>query len=162
MQVDAPTIDVYTDTNDLQANGGVITRSNPSSGAAAPGALFNSKDPIIGTADSLTFTKSSGKAVYTGTPRAQTRLTQGQSEVMGDRVDYSDTTRNLNASGKVYSKWWLESGTTGSGGQLQSQEVAGTMAYDETAESHLQRQARAREEDAGQRNRRPDRRSSWR
>jgi len=134
MTVDATTIDVDTGTNDLTARGMVVTRSKKGTGAAKPGALFDGNEPIIGTADALAFTKSSGTAIYTGTPRVQARLIQGESLVNADRIEYSDNTRNLNAAGRVDSTWFLDSTTEGTASkQPQRQHVtADTMAYDES------------------------------
>src|SRR5688572_31382599 len=130
MTVDATTVIVDTKTDDLDAKGAVVTSSRKGAGTTKPGALFGGKEPIIGTAETLIFTKSSGTAVYTGAARTPAQLRQGDSQVVGDRIEYEDTTRNLNAKGNVVSIWFLES-TTGAS-KPQSQTVrADTMTYDE-------------------------------
>jgi lipopolysaccharide export system protein LptA len=136
MSVNALTIHVNTNTNDLDAQGSVVTRSTASAtDTAKPGALFGGSEPIIGSAETLRFTKTTGAAVYTGTPRAQAQLKQGQSEITADRIDYSDTTRGLVGTGKVYSVWWLETTADTPGAKdkpLKSQRVrADTMTYDD-------------------------------
>jgi lipopolysaccharide export system protein LptA len=135
MDVNAVTIDVDTDSNDLKAQGTVSTVSKHAAGTTSPpSALFSGDEPVIGKADALSFTNSSSLAIYTGTARSQARLRQGQSEVTANSIEYSDTTQALNASGNVYSVWLLDTtGTTPGSTQQKTQEVtADTMAYDET------------------------------
>ncbi len=111
MTVDGATIDVDTNTDDLRAQGTVTTRLKraPGSAAAPKGALFAGDEPIIGGADALRYTKSSGTAHYTGSTRGQAMLKQGQSVVIADQIEFADASRNLSASGTVDSTWLLES-----------------------------------------------------
>jgi lipopolysaccharide export system protein LptA len=146
MSVNATTIDVDTQSNDLSAQGNVSTRSKPTQAGstAPPSALFSGDTPIVGSADKLVYTKSSSRAVYTGTAKARARLTQLQSpsQVTAIAIDYNDTTRNLNASGNVESTSIVESASSTpstsqqkptSGATQKTQTVnADTMAYDDT------------------------------
>ena len=100
MTVDGSTIDVDTNTNDLHAQGSVTTRS-PRSPAARPhrrARCSRGDEPIIGGADTLRYTKSTGTAFYTGTARAQAQLEAGRSP-QSSAIESSSSTpsRNLNA-----------------------------------------------------------------
>jgi len=130
MSVNAHVINVNTNTDDLDAKGAVGTNTKRAAGdTTKSNSLFGGKEPILGFAESFVYTKSSGKAIYTGTPAARARLTQGDSRVTGERIEYSDTTRNLNASGNVDSVWLLDSATSK---QVKKQVVrAETLTYDE-------------------------------
>lgn len=138
MTVDAVTIDVNTQTNDLNAQGTITTSSKPATGGTAPpGALFSGDGPIIGSADRLVYTKSTSTAVYTGTPKSPARLKQmqSQSEVSGNTIEYTDTSRNLKARGNVSSTWQFESEASKPGATEQKTQTvsADTLVYDDAA-----------------------------
>lgn len=137
MSVDGATIDVDTNSDDLKAQGSVTTRVTraPGSGGDSRGALFGGDEPIIGGADTLRFVNSTGTAFYTGTGRAQAQLIQGQSKVVADRIEFTNTTQNLAASGNVDSIWLLEQtpSATGEAALKRYRVRAETLQYDETA-----------------------------
>lgn len=148
MTVDAVTIDVDTSSDDFKAKGSVRTHSKPAPGTAPqPAALFSGDDPIIGSAETLEFTNKTSTAIYTGTPQAQARLKQGDSAVSADRIEYTDTTRNLKATGKVDSNWLFDSEPDASGKKeppKQERVRADTLAYDESTRTAVYKGAQVR------------------
>jgi len=110
MEVTAWTIDVRTESQDLTAKGAVRTRTFQKASAAATASLFSAKDAILGAAESFTYTKSSRRAVYTGTTATSARLWQGEPKVEAEEIVYFDETQSLTASRRVDSTWELDPG----------------------------------------------------
>jgi lipopolysaccharide export system protein LptA len=106
--VDAETIDVALDTHDLRAKGAVDTIANPSKKKAedkkTPG-LFEEGEPVRGEGAELVYTSQTGRAVYTGSAKEQANLRQTSGHVFADWIAVEDSTRNLEAKGKVSQKF---------------------------------------------------------
>ncbi len=105
MTVSANEIDLQLETENLAARGVVGTRTakKPATGQAA-GALFGGDEPVFGTADALDYVRASGKAIYTGGARTPARLTQGATVISAARLDFTESTSNLVATGQVDSQ----------------------------------------------------------
>jgi len=103
VQVNGLAIDLNTTNHNVKANGDVrtVTKPDPQSGKKGQTGLFNDKEPVIGLSDAFEYNHESGQAVYTGSAKAQARVIQGKSEVIGDEVRVNDDTQNLDATGKV-------------------------------------------------------------
>jgi lipopolysaccharide export system protein LptA len=133
MEVTAWTIDMRTESQDLTAKGAVRTRtSQKASTAPSTGSLFAGKDPVLGAAESFTYTKSSGRAVYTGTTE-RARLWQGEPKVEAEEIVYFDETQSLTASRRVDSTWELDPDAGDkSGTSVKTYKVrADTLDYDD-------------------------------
>jgi lipopolysaccharide export system protein LptA len=106
--VDAENIDVALDTHDLAAKGAVDTIANPSKKKPeekkAPG-LFEEGEPVRGEAAELVYTSQTGRAVYTGSAKEQANLRQTSGHIFADWIAVEDSTRNLEAKGKVSQKF---------------------------------------------------------
>jgi lipopolysaccharide export system protein LptA len=109
--VDAETIDVALDTHDLTAKGRVQSFANPSEKKEAdkkqPG-LFEEGEPVRGFSTELQYTSESGRAVYTGSAKEQAELLQKSGKIRADWIAVEDSTRNLEAKGKVYQEFQTE------------------------------------------------------
>jgi lipopolysaccharide export system protein LptA len=103
VQVNGLAIDLNTTNHNVKASGDVrtVTKPDPQSGKKGQNGLFNDKEPVIGLSDAFDYNQESGQAVYTGSAKAQARVIQGKSEVIGDEVRVNDDTQNLDATGKV-------------------------------------------------------------
>jgi lipopolysaccharide export system ATP-binding protein len=103
--VEARTIDLFLDSasNDLNADGRVVTQAPASSPAAGHAAspLFGGDKPIFGSAESLKY--RGNQATYVGLPGAPARVWQDRSLVKGDEVVFESDTNNLRARGHVES-----------------------------------------------------------
>jgi lipopolysaccharide export system protein LptA len=106
--VDAQLIDLDTNANDLKADGNVKTTSTQQEpqGSTAP-SLFQAGKPVYGSSDALTYASAKGSATYVGTAGAQAVLQQESSRVAADTITVENSTRNMNASGTVTSKFLI-------------------------------------------------------
>jgi lipopolysaccharide export system protein LptA len=106
--VDAQFVDLDTNANDLKANGNVTTTSTQqeAAGSSAP-SLFQPGKPVYGSSDALAYASAKGTATYTGAAGAQAVLRQQDSRVAADTITVENSTRNLNASGAVTSKFLI-------------------------------------------------------
>lgn len=105
IKVDAWSIDLDTESQNLKASDSVTTQSRSQPGSQSSGAaLFDPSDIVLGRADRLEYTKSTGVAKYLG-GKTQARLWQKGSRIDADVITYNDATRNLQASGRVDSTW---------------------------------------------------------
>lgn len=135
--VDAWTIDLDTEAQNLNARGGVLTEAaqTKKAGPQPAGALFSGPGKIRGAADSMIYVKTTGTATYESTSGELAKLWQGQSRVEGRKIVFLDSDRSLNAEGKVDSTWELESTADGARpGALKTYRVrAETLQYEEAS-----------------------------
>jgi lipopolysaccharide export system protein LptA len=97
--------------------------------------LFGGKEDIIGSAESLVYTKETGRAVYTGSAKAPAKLWQGTPEVRADEIEYFDATQKLTAKRRVNSTWQLDPAAGDKpGSPVKTYKVrADTLTYDDAA-----------------------------
>jgi lipopolysaccharide export system protein LptA len=136
LTVDAPEIDVFLETENLNARGGVKTRTvnSPQSAKKAPGSLFEGEEPIYGTADSLEYVKETGKAIYVGSPKSLASLKQGKTDIGAMKLEFIESTSNLIGTGQVDSKIFMTAPTADTKAQAKPQVyrvTADTLTYDD-------------------------------
>ena len=135
MTVDGRAIDLGLQTEDLHARGDIVTRSTPKASAkgTSQASLFEPEKLVLGQATELQYVKESGKATYTGAPKAPARLRQDATEISADRIEYTENTNHLTARGNVDST--IEMMAPAEGGKppaLQRYRVlAETLVYDD-------------------------------
>ncbi|HYN08642.1 MAG TPA: LptA/OstA family protein [Vicinamibacterales bacterium] len=136
--VDAQTIDVALDTHDLAAKGAVRTVANPSEKKAqdkkTPG-LFEEGEPVSGVAAELVYTSETGRAVYTG-GKEQAELWQKSGRISADWIAVDDSTRNLEAKGKVNQKFRAAARPSDGGAQKKPTDqnvTANSLLYEDAA-----------------------------
>jgi lipopolysaccharide export system protein LptA len=135
--VDGPDIDLFLDTENLIAVGGVKTRlvrKTASGTKGAPGALFAGSAPIIGDAAKLDYRKDTGTATYTGAPKALALLQQGDTRIFANVLVFEEAANRLKGTGDVNSRIPMtvtdEKGRT----EVKEQQVrAETMSYDDAS-----------------------------
>jgi lipopolysaccharide export system protein LptA len=132
--IDGATIDVSTESQDVNAQGSVTTQSKPGRAATADAtSMFDATKAINGAASTLEYRKSTGQATYRGSAGKPASLWQDESRVVGDTVVFADATRNLTATGTVDSRWFLSPSGGATGGDLKSYRVrADSLVYDES------------------------------
>ena len=136
LTVDAPQIDVFLESENLKARGGVRTRTvkTAESKKKPAGSLFEGDEPIYGTADSLDYVKETGKATYLGSARSVARLKQGETDIQAVRLEFTESTNNLVGTGQVDSKIFMTAPTSDVKAQAKPQVYsvkADTLTYDD-------------------------------
>lgn len=132
MQVDAREIDVFLETEDLDARGSVTSRAVRAKEGAAAGSLFEADEPVIGSANTLEYKRASGLAVYRGAATTPARLSQKQTSVIAERLEFTEKTSDLRASGRVQTKLQMLDETS-AGSKTQVYDIrSDTLAYDDT------------------------------
>jgi hypothetical protein len=102
MTVDANEIDVFLENENLAARVDVRTVSTRTSGESRPsGSLFTDDAPVYGTAADFQYVKETGKATYTGTARVPAHVKQDKTDIAAVKIDFTESTNNLQASGQV-------------------------------------------------------------
>jgi hypothetical protein len=103
IEVDAVEIDLPLEGEDIEARNDVRTRvvGDAKPGAPKTGSLFESGTSVFGTATTLKYGRESGRAVYTGTPKAPARLRQVDTEVIATQIEFKESTSYLVAIGAV-------------------------------------------------------------
>jgi lipopolysaccharide export system protein LptA len=137
--VDAQTIDVALDTHDLTAKGAIRTVASPSDKKSqdkkTPG-LFEEGEPVSGVATELVYTSDTGRAVYTG-GKEQAELWQKSGRISADWIAVEDSSRNLEAKGKVNQKFRTEASSSGAGTAkskpTEQTVTANSMLYEDAA-----------------------------
>lgn len=106
-----------TDTHDVTATGKAQTVNKPSPAPAgnaakpaSPG-LFDSGQPIYGSAEKLTYLSETQRATYTGseTDLARVWQTSSQSDVRGETIVVDQQTNNLRSTGHVTTVFSMDS-----------------------------------------------------
>jgi lipopolysaccharide export system protein LptA len=117
--------------------GGVKTRlmRKAASGAkSAPGGLFAGSDPILGDATKLDYRKDTGKATYTGAPKARALLQQGDTRILANELVFEEAANRLKGTGDVDSSIPMTSTDDKGRSQVKMQQVrAETMSYDDAS-----------------------------
>lgn len=135
--VASPDIDIDLNTENLIALGGVKTRllRKASSGAkSGQGGLFAGSDPIIGDATTLDYRKDTGKATYTGAPKALALLQQGDTRIFASELVFEEAANRLKGTGNVDSSIPMTSTDEQGRSQVKMQQVkAETMSYDDAS-----------------------------
>ena len=136
LTVDAPQIDVFLESENLKARGGVKTRTvkAPESKKKPAGSLFEGDEPIYGTADSLDYVKETGKAVYLGSARNLAHLQQGKTDIAAARLEFTESTNYLVGHGQVDSRIFMTAPTSDPKVQTKPQVYqvkADTLTYDD-------------------------------
>ena len=135
--VASPDIDIDLNTENLIALGGVKTRlmRKASSGAKSnQGGLFAGSDPIIGDATKLDYRKDTGKATYTGAPKALALLQQGDTRIFANELVFEEAANRLKGTGDVDSSIPMTSTDDQGRSQVKMQKVrAETMSYDDAS-----------------------------
>jgi lipopolysaccharide export system protein LptA len=135
--VDSSDIDIDLNTENLLAVGDVKTslvRKSASGAKSAPGGLFAGSEPIRGAAAKLDYRKDTGKAIYTGAPKARALLQQGDTRIFANELVFEEAANRLKGTGDVDSSIPMTS-TDGQGrSQVKMQQVrAETMSYDDAS-----------------------------
>jgi lipopolysaccharide export system protein LptA len=136
LTVQATEIDVFLETENLNAKGSVKTRTvkSPESAKKAPGSLFEGEEPVYGTADSLEYVKETGKATYVGTARDLAHLKQGNTDIGARRLEFTESTSNLVGRGQVDSRIFMTAPTSDPKAPAKAQVYrveADTLTYDD-------------------------------
>lgn len=128
-------IDVDLDTQDLHARGDVKTVSAPApeSSPDRQGGLFNDREALLGFGAEFWYEQSRGGARYRGTAKTPARVTQGETDVMGQSIELADDTHDLTAKGSVESTF-VSTSTGDKAGEKQTHRVvAETLEYRDSA-----------------------------
>lgn len=109
LTVDAVEIDLNLTSENMNARGGVKTRTVQKSGQnrAAAGSLFGGDGPVFGTADTLVYVRESGKATYTGSAKTRATLKHDQTDISAAQIEFTQDTNHLTATGQVDSSIFM-------------------------------------------------------
>jgi lipopolysaccharide export system protein LptA len=111
-----------------------LERKPPPGAKAAPGALFAGSEPIRGTAARLVYTKDTGKATYTGAPKARALLQQGDTRILANELVFEEAANRLQGKGDVDSRIPMTVTDEQGRSQVKEQRVqAETMSYDDAS-----------------------------
>jgi len=135
--VDSPDIDIDLNTENLLAVGDVKTslvRKSASGAQSAAGGLFAGSEPIRGAAAKLDYRKDTGKATYTGAPKARALLQQGDTRIFANELVFEEAANRLKGTGDVDSSIPMTSIDEKGRSQVKMQQVrAETMSYDDAS-----------------------------
>ena len=130
-------IDLSLETEDLIAVGDVKTTLERKAAAGAKttrGGLFSGSTPITGSAARLDYRKATGKATYTGAPKAPALLQQGDTRIFANELVFEEAVNSLKGTGDVDSRMPMTVTDQQGRSQVKEQQVlAETMSYDDAS-----------------------------
>jgi lipopolysaccharide export system protein LptA len=135
--VESTDIDLSLDTENLIAVGDVKTtleRKAASGAKSSQGGLFAGSDPIKGAAAKLDYQKETGRATYTGAPKARALLQQGDTRIFANELVFEEAANVLRGTGDVDSRIPMTVTDEQGRSQVKEQQVrAETMQYDDAS-----------------------------
>ena len=117
VRIDGQSMTLNTLTHDLDATGGVSTRTLPAktkSASARSPAFFEEGKEVDGTAATVHYLSDAKRASYHGTAGAPAVVWQDQNVIKATDVEVEQDSGNLRASGDVDSTFLLDSSSKGS------------------------------------------------
>jgi lipopolysaccharide export system protein LptA len=134
LTVDADTIDLAIDSQDLVARGNVasVSRSGADGRGSRPSGLFQGDEPVYGFGSELVYESETRTATYRGQGDRPARVVQGDNRVVASTIWIDESTNDLRANETVESVF-VEEAADPSGARRTSEVSAESLSYDDAA-----------------------------